>query len=167
MQERIPTWEAPVIDPLTGRFVTTHIDNQDFVAWAGQGRISDRTKEHLGPSDRGIILMRKRFFDDLARIERGDDPSGLIRDPAKNVRIELPIADRAYLTGGKTLAEMLADPFTDPRQFITIAGQPKYVTNEVMAACGLDENGQALEDVAADRVFAAVGTGQKSQAWWS
>jgi len=168
VQGRIPTWEAPVIDPLTGRFVTTHIDNQDFVAWCGQGTVADRTKEHIGPSDLGIILMRKRFMDDLARIERGEDPSGLIRDPAKNERIMLPIADRKYLVEGKSLADMLADPFTDPRQFITIAGQPRSVTAEVYAAMGLDAEGNALEDVRADRVFAEVGaSGKKGVAWWS
>jgi len=36
--------EGPVTDPLTGRFITSHIANQDFVAWAGQGRTTDRTK---------------------------------------------------------------------------------------------------------------------------
>jgi 5,5'-dehydrodivanillate O-demethylase oxygenase subunit len=168
VQGRIPTWEAPVIDPLTGRFVTTHIDNQDFVAWSGQGAIADRTREHIGPSDRGIIMMRKRFFDDLARVERGEDPSGLIRDPAKNVRIDLPIADRSYLVDSRSLADMLADPFTDPRQFITIAGQPKWVTAEVYEAMGLDANGEAIEDVRADRVFAEAGaSGKKGVAWWS
>ena len=86
VQDRIPGWESPVVDPVTGRFVTSHIDNQDFVAWAGQGRIADRTREHLGISDRGIIMMRKRYFEDIKRVERGDDPSGLIRDPERNVR---------------------------------------------------------------------------------
>jgi hypothetical protein len=63
---------------------------------------------------------------------------------------------------------MLADPFTDPRQFITIAGQPKWVTDEVLAACGLDPRGTALDEVRADRVFAEVGTsGKKGVAWWS
>ena len=33
--------------------------NQDFVAWVGQGAIADRTGEHLGESDRGVIMMRK------------------------------------------------------------------------------------------------------------
>jgi 5,5'-dehydrodivanillate O-demethylase len=40
--------------------------NQDFVAWAGQGRIADRTKEHLGESDRGVILFRKRMLEEAA-----------------------------------------------------------------------------------------------------
>ena len=33
--------------------------NQDFVAWVGQGRIADRTKEKLGVTDRGIVMMRR------------------------------------------------------------------------------------------------------------
>ena len=41
--------------------------NQDFLAWAGQGRITDRTLEHLGQSDRGILMIRKRFFEELTR----------------------------------------------------------------------------------------------------
>jgi 5,5'-dehydrodivanillate O-demethylase oxygenase subunit len=32
--------------------------NQDFVGWIGQGTITDRRREHLGRSDRGIIMMR-------------------------------------------------------------------------------------------------------------
>jgi len=41
-----------------GRWITSHVINQDIVAWVGQGRIADRTKESLGASDRGISLIR-------------------------------------------------------------------------------------------------------------
>ena len=40
--------------------------NQDFIAWVGQGAIADRTQEHLGESDRGVILMRKRMLEEAA-----------------------------------------------------------------------------------------------------
>jgi 5,5'-dehydrodivanillate O-demethylase len=142
-QGAIPTWYGPVTDPLTGRFISSHIANQDFIAWAGQGRITDRTKESLGSSDRGVILMRKRFLDDLKRIERGEDPSGLIRDPAKNVRVELPIVSRQMLTEGLTLAEMLEDPSLDPRLgFPNQYGQPEAVRVAFLEAMGLDPNGE-------------------------
>jgi 5,5'-dehydrodivanillate O-demethylase len=166
VQDRIPTWQAQVIDPLSGRYITTHIDNQDFIAWTGQGRIADRTKEQLGPSDRGVILMRKRFFDDLNRIERGEDPSGLIRDPAKNVCIELPIASRSFLIDSAPLEEMLADPSIDPRDFIGIAGQPAYVRAQMLAACGLDAEGHVVEGAGRALTLAGVKTGKKSAAWW-
>lgn len=167
VQGRIPTWEALVKDPFTGKMLTTHIDNQDFIAWVGQGRISDRTKEHLGPSDRGITLMRKRFFDDLKRIERGEDPSGIIRDPAKNVCIELPIASRSFLLDSLPLEEMLADPSIDPRQFITIAGIPDDVRVEMLAAIGLDEKGERTGDGAVHALLTAGSAGAKSNNWWS
>ena len=166
VQSRVPAWEGQVIDPLTGRFVTTHIDNQDIVAWAGQGRIADRTKEQLGPSDRGVIMMRKRFFDDLARIERGEDPSGLVRDPSKNECIRLPIADRKFLVDSLPLAEMLADPTLDPRRWMAIAGQPAYVREEMLAAMGLDAGGSPTDNAVG--VFAAVASaGTKRAAWWT
>jgi 5,5'-dehydrodivanillate O-demethylase oxygenase subunit len=38
---------------------------QDNVALAGQGAIVDRSKEHLGQSDKGIILMRKLWTREL------------------------------------------------------------------------------------------------------
>ena len=171
VQDRIPVWESPVVDPVTGRFVTSHIDNQDFVAWAGQGRVADRTREHLGISDRGIIMMRKRYFEDIKRVERGDDPSGLIRDPEKNVCVKLPIANRDYLVNSVSLQEMLADPSIDPRNgFFSIAGQPAEVTKQWFGAVGLDADGYAIDHAtAAERLLMEAGAvaGKKRVAWWS
>ena len=62
VQNSIPYWYSPIIDEKTGRWITSHIMNQDFVGWVGQGAITDRKREHLGRSDRGIIMMRQRFF---------------------------------------------------------------------------------------------------------
>ena len=36
-QERIPYWYAPIKDEQTGRWITSHVMNQDFMAWVGQG----------------------------------------------------------------------------------------------------------------------------------
>jgi 5,5'-dehydrodivanillate O-demethylase oxygenase subunit len=145
-QGSIPSWEGPIVDPLTGRWISSHLTNQDFVAWVGQGKTTDRTKEHLGASDRGIILMRKQFFTDLERIERGEDPKGVIRDPAINKRIELPIVSRQLMTEGLTLEEMLEDPGIDPRTgYTSQAGQPESVRKAFFEAMGLDPNGEVLE----------------------
>ena len=53
-----------------GRWITSHVMNQDFVAWVGQGAIADRTHENLGSSDVGITMMRQRFFAELEAIAR-------------------------------------------------------------------------------------------------
>ena len=165
VQTSIPSWEGPVTDPLTGRFITSHIANQDFVAWAGQGRTTDRTKEHLGVSDRGVILMRKQYLDDLARIERGEDPKGLVRDPARNVRIELPIVSRVMLLDGLPLADMLADPSIDPRNgFINQAGQPESVRIAYLDAMGLDPSGNIAE-AGSDFLVTASTAGSTRMVW--
>jgi 5,5'-dehydrodivanillate O-demethylase len=166
VQARIPTWEGPVVDPVTGRFITSHIANQDFVAWAGQGKIADRTREMLSPSDRGIILMRKRFLDDLKRIERGEDPSGLVRDPAINASIPLPIVSREMLTEGYTLAEMLEDPSIDPRNgFPNQYGQPESVRVAFLEAMGLDPSGKIIER--GTEFLVTAGNAAKNRMVWS
>lgn len=140
VQERIPYWHGPVRDPDTGRWITSHVMNQDFVAWMGQGRIADRTKEHLGVSDRGIVLMRRRFLSDLKAVENGEDPLGLIRDPERNRCIELPIIGKSGFRDGLRTAE-LERRFASvghrfPPAYIFQAGQPDEVRQAYERAMG-------------------------------
>ena len=65
-----------------GRWISSHVINQDIVAWVGQGTIADRTKENLRSSDVGITMMRQRFFAEIEAVAAGRDPMGVIRDPA-------------------------------------------------------------------------------------
>jgi 5,5'-dehydrodivanillate O-demethylase len=78
-----------ILDAKTGRLDVTP-PNQDTIAMVGQGTIVDRTREHLGESDRGVTLMRQRFLSDLKILAEGGDPKGIVRDPARNQRIHLP-----------------------------------------------------------------------------
>ena len=55
--------------------------SQDVVMWETQGAISDRTIEHLGASDRGVVLLRRTMFENIERVQKGEDPLGVIRDP--------------------------------------------------------------------------------------
>jgi 5,5'-dehydrodivanillate O-demethylase len=57
---------------------------QDEMGWIGQGPVSDRTIEHLATSDKGIILYHNLILENIAKVERGEDPMGVVRDPAKN-----------------------------------------------------------------------------------
>jgi phthalate 4,5-dioxygenase oxygenase subunit len=61
-----------------------YIPAQDAFAIETQGRIQDRTKEHLGTTDIAIIEMRKALLDAIARMEQGGEAPGLLRDPAAN-----------------------------------------------------------------------------------
>jgi len=56
VQEKILAWHGPVRDAVTGRWGSSHVMNHDFIAWIGQG--TDSTEEHLGTSDRGILMLR-------------------------------------------------------------------------------------------------------------
>jgi 5,5'-dehydrodivanillate O-demethylase oxygenase subunit len=67
-----------------GKVVTDTIPNQDVLAWIGQGPISDRTREHLATSDRGVVLYHKLLLEQIERIERGLDPMAIVRDRAEN-----------------------------------------------------------------------------------
>ncbi len=57
---------------------------QDEMAWIGQGPVSDRRQEHLVTSDKGVILYHNLILENVAKVERGEDPMGVIRDPAEN-----------------------------------------------------------------------------------
>lgn len=47
---------------------------QDYVAMMGQGPLVDRTRERLGKSDAGIVLLRRLFFREMEAI-RNDRPT--------------------------------------------------------------------------------------------
>lgn len=138
-QPSVPTWRSPVKDEATGRWVTSHVINQDMVAWVGQGVIADRTKETLGLSDRGIVMLRRRFEQDIAAVERGEDPKGIIRDPAKNVRVQLPIAEREFLLQGLPRKVLLEHPTWRQHYegFRFAYGQPESVRQAFREAAGL------------------------------
>ena len=88
-QEVIPHWWGRDTDE-NGEPLTTHVLGQDVTSWIGQGTVTDRTKEHLGRSDRGVQMFRRRLLADLEAVERGEDPSGLVRDPEANRCIRFP-----------------------------------------------------------------------------
>jgi len=140
VQGKIPAWRGPVRDEVNGGWISSHIMNQDFVAWVGQGTVADRTKEHLGLSDRGIILQRQRFLNDLEAIARGEEPKAIIRDPAVNKNVPLPVAERKLLVDGLTRAELLAHPILGKQyagDYIFQAGQPEEVRAAFKEAMGV------------------------------
>ena len=55
-----------------------------------QGTIADRTRENLGSSDKGIAIYRRVLRREIKKMEQGLDPMGIVRDAARNQRIDLP-----------------------------------------------------------------------------
>ena len=54
---------------------------QDHMAWETQGPIADRTVERLATTDRGIVLWRNAMKREIEKVQRGEDPIGVLRDP--------------------------------------------------------------------------------------
>ena len=54
----------------------------DVEAMVSQGVIARHSEEHLVTSDRGLILLRKLLRRQLDAVREGQDPAGIVRDPA-------------------------------------------------------------------------------------
>lgn len=139
VQASIPSWVSPIKEAQTGRWITSHVINQDIVAWVGQGRIADRTRETLGASDRGIAMIRRRMADDIDAVQAGRDPKGVLRDPALNHKVFLPSDSRDFFLDGLPLAEYRRHPKWNRllTHFIFHAGQPEAVQQAHEAAIGV------------------------------
>ena len=87
-------WEFfPLRDEL-GRYRLHEVLVQDSMAWETQGLITDRTLEHLGTGDEGIIIFRKLLREQIENVRKGREPLGLLRDPAKNNLIEFDVINQ-------------------------------------------------------------------------
>jgi len=141
-QEKIPYWYAPITDPVTGRWITSHVINQDTVAWVGQGTIAERNLEHLGRGDRGVIMLRRQLELDMQAVEEGRDPKGVIRDEQENVCIDLPGNRRELFLAGLVRADWLkqfaqATKNNPGDYFSLLVGQPPHIRAQFAKAMGL------------------------------
>ena len=84
-QTEIPVQHLELSYDSFGRTEWPDIPQQDEAAWEAQGPISDRTKEHLVTSDKGVILYHRLLMENAAKVERGEDPMFTIRDPEENM----------------------------------------------------------------------------------
>jgi 5,5'-dehydrodivanillate O-demethylase oxygenase subunit len=82
-EERIEVVDEPYKHE-DGRLITESIIGTDMLAWVTQGPLTPRNLEHLGVSDRGIIMYRQMLNDAIDAVERGEEPPGLIHNPEDN-----------------------------------------------------------------------------------
>ena len=61
--------------------------DQDRVAQESQGEIYDRTREHLGASDEGVILLRQTIKQSIEAVRQGQDPFWILRSSEENNKI--------------------------------------------------------------------------------
>ncbi len=88
--DEVPVYDVPYRDA-NGEFLLDLLDAQDIMAWVTQGAVAQRDREKLGSTDRGVIMLRKMLEREIANVEAGRDPMGVVRDPARNTQIDLPV----------------------------------------------------------------------------
>jgi 5,5'-dehydrodivanillate O-demethylase oxygenase subunit len=89
LADTVHVYDVPLRDE-HGEFLVETVDNQDMMAWVTQGAIADRTLENLAATDQGIAVYRRMLRRELKKVEQGEDPMCVFRDPATNICIDLP-----------------------------------------------------------------------------
>jgi phenylpropionate dioxygenase-like ring-hydroxylating dioxygenase large terminal subunit len=82
------------------------ISEQDAAIQDSQGYIVDRTREHLGPTDLGVVRFRRTVLDAARNLRRGEEPAAATRPEAYRVRSGGAIASPSV-----DVADVLRDRF--------------------------------------------------------
>lgn len=88
----VPMEHVPPLCDEAGNYHMNSFASHDAMAWETQGPVTDRARENLGTTDAGIALYRRLLREQIKRVEAGQDPKGLIRDPGLNERIPISVS---------------------------------------------------------------------------
>jgi 5,5'-dehydrodivanillate O-demethylase oxygenase subunit len=99
--DRDTLWEYFPIRNEQGEYRLEHVLVQDAMAWETQGAPTDRTQEHLGVGDEGVILLRKLVREQIEIVKKGGEPLGVVRDPSRNRLIEFDVINERVGLFGK------------------------------------------------------------------
>jgi 5,5'-dehydrodivanillate O-demethylase oxygenase subunit len=78
------------------KFRFDRVDSQDYTVWETQGPFANRMVERLATSDRGVIMLREMYKREIARVQRGEDPMAIERDPSHptiDTRLEVTLRE--------------------------------------------------------------------------
>jgi hypothetical protein len=92
------------------------VSEQDAAVQDSQGPIVDRTREHLGPTDLGILHFRKLVMDAARGLQRGNEPEA----PARAARFAVR-AGACVTHKSKDLGDVMLERFGDPAGFIGVS----------------------------------------------
>ncbi|MDB5728008.1 MAG: Rieske (2Fe-2S) domain protein [Noviherbaspirillum sp.] len=91
-----PPYEFHPVRDANGNYYMDRVWVQDVMAWETQGAITDRSREHLGAADRGIVVFRKLLREQIEVVRNGGEPIGVIRDPKENESLDLGVINERY-----------------------------------------------------------------------
>jgi 5,5'-dehydrodivanillate O-demethylase len=86
-----PPYEYRPLKSPEGEYYMNVVSAQDSMAWETQGPVTDRTQEHLGAADRGIVMFRRLLREQIEIVQKDGEPIGVIRDPARNKIINFDV----------------------------------------------------------------------------
>lgn len=116
----VPLFDNPWRTP-DGEYIRDSINGQDMMVTISQGPVTDHARENLGESDRGIALYRKTLLEQLDRVERGEDPLGVVRDAVQNTPyIQLPM-ERHWSYGLAGVQNSAVRAFPE-REIVSVSG---------------------------------------------
>jgi hypothetical protein len=85
------------------------VSEQDAAVQDSQGEIADRTREHLGPTDLGIMRFRKLVMDSARALQQGKEPAAAAAHEAHRVRSGACITHKS-----KALRDVMVERFGHP-----------------------------------------------------
>ena len=84
------------------------INTQDVAIQEGMGKIVDRSKEHLGSTDRAIVTMRRLLLEAIKTVEAGGMPRGADSGSYRHARAVDRIVDDVALVNDTMERESVA-----------------------------------------------------------
>ena len=96
------------------------VSEQDAAVQDSQGPIVDRTREHLGPTDLGILHFRKLVMDAARNLQRGNEPAAAACAGRYAVRAGACVTHKS-----KDLGDVMLERFGDPAGFIGVPAAAK------------------------------------------
>lgn len=100
----VTSFEVPWRDE-NGDFILNNVEGQDIMAWVTQGRIADRTRERLGTVDRGVIMLRQLFFEQMDLVAAGQDAMNVLREGDQV--IDVPQEEEKFGNGAAYVEDVL------------------------------------------------------------
>ena len=89
------------------------MSEQDAAVQDSQGPIADRTREHLGPTDLGIMHFRKLVMDCARALQQGEGPAHLAHQHRYAVRSGACVTNKA-----KDLTAVMVERFGDETGYV-------------------------------------------------
>ena len=105
-QEKVPYYEIPLYDA-NGELNVELPLVQDFMAWVTQTPIADRTREKLGESDTGVIMLRRMLNEAMADGRGRRRPDERLPRPGETNQCIEMTQEKVYYTPDRNQARMI------------------------------------------------------------